>query len=100
MTKEAAMSCPHDNTIPSTKDPTLGTCQDCGKTGLVLCDPDYDACAVMESLKEYPNDAARRRFLAFLRRNVNLSTGALKHAQEPRGGPAKGGSMAGRGCRK
>ena len=83
------MGCPHNNIAPTRQDPTIGTCQDCGETGIVLCDPEYDACAVMESLKEYPNDAARRRFLAFLRRNVNLSTGKLKHAQKPLQGPAK-----------
>jgi hypothetical protein len=93
------MSCPHDNTTPNTDDPTRGTCQDCGFSPVVLCDPEYDACSVMESLKDYPNDAARRRFLAFLRRNLNLSTGKLLHAQEPRRGPQKGGKRAGRGCK-
>lgn len=93
------MSCPHDNVTPNRDDPTIGTCQDCGESGFVLCDPEYDACAVMESLKDYPNDAARRRFLAFLRRNVDLSTGALKTAPRAPRGPATGGSRAGTGCR-
>jgi len=93
------MSCSHDNVAPNTDDPTRGTCPDCGETGVVLCDPEYDACSVMGSLKDYPNDAARRRFLAFMRRNLDLSTGRLKHAQGGRKGPTKGGSRAGRGCR-
>ena len=69
------MSCKHENIVPKEDDPCDGYCTECGESGFPIFDPEYDAFSTVETLREFPNDEIRKRFIDFLGTYVCLNCG-------------------------